>query len=282
MCQKACAPVTICIDATNPSGVLENQNKTNKLNELLNHLEELKNNFLFDINISNPTSKEVQNLSKLYFGSSYYETNCFRGYPIFGSFKQFYQTKSKYILHLDCDMIFYEQKDYSWINAAINLMNENEDILCVLPRGGPPHTDKKLHQGTTKYNIDDQRRVFLFKNFTSRHYLIHRERFLSLLPVKPLWLSWREPFYSKFSNNGKMLCWESIIEFAMKKSDFWRADLMTDKAWSVHPGDRDTKFLSLLPNIMSSVEKGTYPNGQKGNFDIITDDWKSFLNGVEY
>jgi len=278
MCQKARAPVTICIDATKPSGVLENQNKTNKLNELLNYLEELKNNFLFDIIISNPTNKEVQNLSKVYFGSSYYETNCFRGYPIFGSFNQFYQSKSKYILHLDCDMIFYEKKDFSWINAAIKMMNENEDILCVLPRGGPPHTDKKLHQGTTKYNIDDKRRVFLFKNFTSRHYLIHRERFVSLLPVKPLWLSWREPIKSRLFGNGNMLCWEAMVEKALENSSLWRADLMTEQAWSLHPGDRSKKFYQLLPQIIDSVNRNEFPEDHRGHFDLRLNEWENYLN----
>ena len=28
-------------------------------------------------------------------------------------------------------------------------MEENEDVLCVLPRGGPPTKDGSLHQGTT-------------------------------------------------------------------------------------------------------------------------------------
>ena len=163
---------------------------------------------------------------------SYNDTHCFRGYPIYGSFKQFIDTDAKYILHLDCDMIFYEEPTFSWIKEGVRLMEENEDILCVLPKGGPPTKDGFLHQGTTPYQVDEKRGLYLFKNFTSRHYLIHRERFLSLLPLKPLWLSWREPIKSMFFGNGKMLCWEAMVEHALDKSDMWRADLMTDQAWS--------------------------------------------------
>ena len=90
-------------------------------------------------------------------------------------------------------MLFYEAPDYSWINDGVKVMEENDDILCVLPRGGPPSANGSLHQGSTLFQVDKKRNLFLFKNFTSRHYLIHRERFLSLLPMKPLWLSWREP-----------------------------------------------------------------------------------------
>ena len=164
------------------------------------------------------------------------QSHCFRGYPICGSFKQFVDTNEKYLLHLDCDMIFYEENGYSWIQEGIRIMEENEDILCVLPKGGPPRQDGSLNQGSTPYKVDKERGLYLFKNFTSRHYLIHRERFLSLLPLEAVWLSWREPIKSKLFGNGKLLCWETIVEKAMEKSSFWRADLMTDKAWSLSSG----------------------------------------------
>ena len=66
-----------------------------------------------------------------------------------GSIRQFHKNNSDYILHLDCDMLFYEEEGFSWIDSAINLMDENKDILCTLPRGGPPTFDGELHQGTT-------------------------------------------------------------------------------------------------------------------------------------
>jgi hypothetical protein len=175
-------------------------------------------------------------------------------------------------------MIFYEAPGFSWIQKGIKIMEENEDILCVLPRGGPPTKDGYLHQGTTLYEVDGKRGLYLFKNFTSRHYLIHRERFLSLLPLKPLWLSWREPIKSRLFGNGKMLCWESMVEEALTKSDMWRADLMTDQAWSLHPGDRSEEFYQLLPQIIDSVNRNEFPEKQRGHFDLRLSGWKHFLN----
>ena len=175
-------------------------------------------------------------------------------------------------------MLFYEEEGFSWIDSAINLMDENKDILCTLPRGGPPTFDGELHQGTTFYKKDELRDVYLFKNFTSRHYLIHRKRFLSLLPMKPLWLSWREPFKSRFFGNGKMLCWENIVEHALGKSTLWRADLMTHEAWSLHPGDRSDEFLHLLPKIIDNLDQNYFPDSQRGHFDLRLEDWQSFLH----
>ena len=203
-------------------------------------------------------------------GYPFKETHCFRGYPIFGSFKQFTDTSSKYLLHLDCDMIFYEAPDFSWIQEGMRIMEENEDILCVLPRGGPPNKDETLHQGTTEYQTDKKRELFLFKNFTSRHYLIHKQRFMSLLPLKPLWLSWREPIKCRFLGKGKMLCWESMVGEALENSNLWRADLMTDQAWSIHPGDRSAEFYKLLPKIIESVSRNDFPIIKVGT---LTLDW---------
>jgi len=175
-------------------------------------------------------------------------------------------------------MIFYEEPGFSWIQEGVRIMEENEDILCVLPRGGPPTKDGSLHQGSTSYKTDEKRGLYLFKNFTSRHYLIHRERFLSLLPLKPLWLSWREPIKSRLFGTGKMLCWETMVEYALEKSDLWRADLMKDQSWSLHPGDRSAEFYQLLPQIIDSVNRNEFPEEQRGHFDLRLSDWKHFLN----
>jgi hypothetical protein len=192
--------------------------------------------------------------------------------------RQFHKDDSDYVLHLDSDMLFYEEKGTSWIESGIELMEKYDDVVCVLPRGGPPTSDDYLFQGTTDYEIDQGREIYLFKNFTSRHYLVHRKRFLELLPMKPIWLSWREPIKSMLLGNGKMLCWETIVESAISKSKYWRADLMTTDAWSLHPGDRCDKFQSLLPHIIKRINQGIYPKEQAGHFDLKLDCWENFID----
>ena len=101
---------------------------------------------------------------------------------------------------------------------------------------------------------------------------------MSLLPLKPKWLSWREPIKSRLFGNGKMLCWEAMVELALEKSDMWRADLMTNQAWSLHPGDRSEQFYQLLPQIIDSVNRNEFPEKQRGHFDLRLNDWRHFLN----
>ena len=278
MCKRGQSHVSLVLDSKKPSGVLSNTVKQSGFKLLHDLLRDLERKYEFKLILAEYRKRQIRSKNRLQFNYPFNETHCFRGYPIYGSFKQFIDTEAKYILHLDCDMIFYEEPNFSWVQEGIRVMQENEDILCVLPRGGPPTKDKSLHQGTTPYKIDEKRGLYLFKNFTSRHYLIHRERFLSLLPLKPLWLSWREPIKSRLFGNGKMLCWEAMVEHALTNSEMWRADLMTQRAWSLHPGDRSEEFYQLLPQITDSVNRNEFPEEQRGHFDIKLGDWRHFLN----
>ena len=279
MLKKANVTPQVVIDTTTPGGVLGKASTKTHLSGLLDKLSVLQEKgHLFKTDQFSPDLREVQMLSSIHFGVPHRETHCFRGYPVHGSIHQFHQKDSDYILHLDCDMIFYESPGFSWIQEGIKIMEQNEDILCVLPRGGPPTKDDTLHQGNTVYKVDENRGLYLFKNFTSRHYLIHKERFLSLLPLKPLWLSWREPIKSRLFGTGKMLCWEAMVEHALDKSNLWRADLMTDQTWSLHPADRSEQFYQLLPQIIDSVNLNEFPEEQRGHFDLRLSDWNHFLN----
>lgn len=275
MASKAGCHTEVIVDASKPNGVLGESLKQSELSEVTEILEDIKKHSSFKTEVLSPSLSEVLQLSETHFGRPYRETHCFRGYPIHGSIRQFHKYDSDYILHLDSDMLFHEAKDFSWIKSGVDLMEENEDILCVLPRGGPPTSDGNLDQGTTYYKKDESRDVYLFKNFTSRHYLVHRNRFLSLLPITPAWLSWREPIKSRLFGNGKMLCWETTVEKALEQSSLWRADLMTSKAWSLHPGERNNEFHEKLPSITRQVAKGHFPTAQAGSFDLKLGEWEA-------
>lgn len=276
--QKGESNVSVILDTGTPTGVLGNSLVQPDLNGTIQEIEKLQTSHKFNFIKTKYDSTTIKETNRIQLGFPYKKTHCFRGYPIYGSFNQFLDTDSKYILHMDCDMIFYEASEYSWIKEGIRVMEENEDILCVLPKGGPPIKDGTLHQGTTQYQIDKKRGLYLFKNFTSRHYLIHRKRFLSLMPMKPLWLSYRERIKNRLLGNGNMLCWETMVELALENSSLWRADLMSDQAWSLHPGDRSEKFYNFLPKIIECTNRNEFPNEQRGHFDLRLNTWEQYLN----
>ena len=75
-----------------------------------------------------------------------------------------------------------------------------------------------------------------------------------------------------------MLCWEAIVEKALKNSSLWRADLMTEQAWSLHPGERNKEFQIKLPLITEQISQGNFPSAQAGHYDLNLDWWVDFLN----
>ena len=75
-----------------------------------------------------------------------------------------------------------------------------------------------------------------------------------------------------------MLCWEAMVEKVLENSSLWRADLMSDQAWSLHPGDRSEKFYNLLPEIIESMNRNEFPAEQRGHFDLKLNAWEQYLN----
>ena len=227
------------IDTSPVSGYYKNHRELSRLSELKDLGNNLLNEGLIDEVVQIDYNREVVNSAyRRHFGKNFPETHCFRGYPYYGSILPFEFSDSEYIAHLDSDMLIYHQEGFDWIQEAIDIMEENQDIICCLPLSGPPLSKGQLHQGTTEYKFDKKRDIYLFKNFTSRIFIMNKERFTSLLPMKIDWLSWREPIKSKLFGNGKMLCWEVSVTSAIEKSTFYRADLAKKFAWSLHPPER--------------------------------------------
>ena len=262
------------IDTSPVSGYYKNHRELSKLSELKDLGNNLLNESLIDEVLQINYNQEFINSSyRKHFGKNFPETHCFRGYPYYGSILPFESSDSEYIAHLDSDMLIYQEEGFDWIQKAIEIMEENQDIICCLPLSGPPSNDGKLNQGLTEYTYDCRRQIYLFKNFTSRIFVVNKERFLSLLPMKALWLSWREPLKSKYFGNGKLLCWEASVSRALEKSGLFRADLASKSSWSLHPFERSDRFYKNVEKLIKLVESGFFPDQQAGQYELDLDWW---------
>ena len=262
------------IDTSPVSGYYKNHREQSRFSELKDLGNHLLNEGLIDEVLQIDYNRKFVNAAyRVHFGKKFPETHCFRGYPYYGSILPFESSDSEYIAHLDSDMLIYQEEGFDWIKEAIQIMEDNQDIFCCLPLSGPPLPDGQLHQGTTEYKFDEKRNIYLFKNFTSRIFVINKERFTSLLPMKIDWLSWREPIKSKLFGNGKMLCWEVSVTSAIEQSNFYRADLASTSSWSLHPSERGERFNSMIPELISKIESGWFPIKQAGHYDLNLDWW---------
>jgi hypothetical protein len=55
----------------------------------------------------------------------------------------------------------------------------------------------------------------------------------------------------------------------------YRIDLMTERAFVVHPNDKGARFLRLLPDIAAAVERGDVPRAQRGWENLKLDAWET-------
>jgi hypothetical protein len=220
-------------------------------------------------------SKNFRNRAyKKHFGKKMWETHNFRGYPILGSLFSIEQTETDYMVHFDSDMLLHQQSDYNWIEEGIKLLQKYKDIISVSPLSGPPTKNGKLIQQTEvgEPHEHDEGGFYRFKTFTSRVFLIDRKRFDLLLPLQtniPLKLRIK----SYLTGNSLLPPWEDMVGNRLEKTPYFRVDLDSPKAWTIHPNLRGPELFKALPDIIEKIEAGWYPSGQGGYYDLKLELW---------
>ncbi|MDJ1178236.1 hypothetical protein PJF56_05115 [Roseofilum sp. BLCC_M91] len=215
-------------------------------------------------------------------------THNYKGYPILGTIFSLEEPTGDYLLHFDSDMMLYQQSDYSWIEAGIEVFKNHPEVMAVRPLSGPPTEDKKFYQGKKKYTKDPDG-FYKFKFFSSRAYLIDRKRFDSLLPLPVLWRSyrnqWLNPLPSQmktilncYTGKGKLASWEVMVSQRIENNAYVRATMDSPQAWTIHPNTRSPKFIAALPEIIQAIESGQYPSTQAGYYDLKLNDWLNYLS----
>ena len=89
MCKRALAHVTLVLDTQEPIGVLSKTVKQSGLQPLQDLLEDLAQKYNFELMLAEYQKQQIRSRNILQFNYPHRETHCFRGYPIYGSFKQF-------------------------------------------------------------------------------------------------------------------------------------------------------------------------------------------------
>jgi hypothetical protein len=197
----------------------------------------------------------------------------YRGIPLFGYVGGLERVPSRFHLCFDSDILVYQQPGFDWVAEGIALLEENPDILCVAPHPGPPRDDGALLDQADPYSLGPGG-AFLFTTFSSRRFLIDRDRFKRLLPLPltaPSRRIWLEAF---FRHRSPLQSWESMVSKRMNEAGFVRAHLATRSAWSLHAPDHGPDFVKLLPFLIECVERGLAPPEQAGRYDLDLELWK--------
>lgn len=209
-------------------------------------------------------------------------THNYKGYPILGSIYALEEVPGDYVLHFDSDMLLHQQPGYSWITAAIDLIERRDDVMFVRPLSGTPAEDGFFYQKVPFTKHPDG--FYQFKFFGSRAFLLQRQKFERLLPLPVLWRGYKNRWMTQLPpvvltevnrslGRGSLDSWEVMISQKLEATPYCRATLSDPRAWTVHPTDRSPRFLNNLPELIRRIEAGETPEGQAGYYDLKLDAW---------
>ncbi len=201
------------------------------------------------------------------------ETRDYRGCPSLARVLAIEETRGDYLACFDSDMLLYQAPGHDWIREGIRLFQQAPDVMFVAPRPGPPAGGGNLRQ-PVEYERDP-RGFFRFNTFSSRDFLIDRRRFARLLPIDPGYISWKRRLLGRVTGASALQVWEVLISGKLGQTHYFRADLDSAGAWTLHAPDHGPAFLRALPGIISKVESGFFPPGQAGDYDLRLDAWPS-------
>ena len=220
-------------------------------------------------------------IMKKHLGSQWLSTHDFRGGPIYPLLFGYEQAQNAdYFLHFDSDVFLHQPMEASWVKNAISLMEEYENILTATPLPGPPTPTGALKKQDIDYvggYEKDERGFYVFEAFTARRHLLHCDRYETLLPLPREHISWKRRLWTLVFGGSALWSWEKMVGKALEDSSFIRADLIDPGSWTLHALHKDEWFYDHLEEIIERVEKGTFPEDQRGNYDLANDAWKTKL-----
>jgi hypothetical protein len=198
-----------------------------------------------------------------------------RGTPVLAYIAGIEIEDADYIVHFDSDMLIHQAEGHSWIEEGIGVLRACPDVMAVLPMSGPPAPDGRNRQQDEigEAYVWDEAGFFRYKTFTSRLFLIDRRRFAELLPLRtglPLWAK----VLDGLGLRPALPEWETMVAARLDATSFYRVDLASPHAWSLHPTIRGADFEAALPDLVHRVEKGEYPIAQGGYYDLLLDEWR--------
>jgi hypothetical protein len=266
----------LVMDVAPPSSDFKHRPGISSLEALYTCGEALKSAGVVDRILSVDYSEDFHRAAyKKHLGRYLPNTHNHRGAPVLPYIYAIEAAETDYFLHFDSDMLLYNQKGWSWVEEAIDHLKANPDLVCIMPRFGPPAHNRSTYQicaaptspdMNLDYLIPDETdSLFKMRVFTSRIYLFDLRRLEKLLPLKP-----------ELKANGGLISWEQMVGSAM--NFYCRADMKNPRAWTLHPVKHNAKWLAVLPSIIQEVEQGRYPDEQAGEYNIRLGSWLRRLN----
>lgn len=247
-----------------------------KIQQIANTL--LTNGIVSDVYYIEKEDPLISITSKKYFRNIVKETHEYGGIGITSYLAGIELCKTRYVLHFDGDMLLYQKPDFTWHEKALQLLEENSDCISISAGSAPLgnlNLSKPSYEHWSKLKV--VKNAFKDEFFSARQCLIDKERLEKLLPILkgPALL---ETLLVKYLNRGYPRAVENMFFKRFKYAGKYRFIMSANDCWVLHPLDKPQEYINLLPEIISSVNKGIVPEDQFGHENIQLNAWVEFLN----
>lgn len=213
-----------------------------------------------------------ENLGQKYFGFPLQKMRDHRGVPLLGWIAGMEAAQTDFVVHFDSDILLYQSRGYSWIDTGMALIKEDPLAMFVAPFPGPPSGDRTLRAQVVPPEIDERGNL-RFKTFSSRRFLVSKQRLEKLIPTPMQYISTKRHLLMQFGFGNSLCPWEHCVSCALEKSNYYRVHLNSPNAWALHCPDHGRAWRNSLSAIIKDVEDGTYPAEQGGYYDLILSAW---------
>ncbi len=203
-------------------------------------------------------------LNKKYFKNRVKETHDFRGAPITAYLVGFAACKTQFLVRYDGDVLLHQTKS-DWVFQGIDLLKNHADCMAVSPRPSPPVCNQKVD-----FDFDPQ---FWFSTRCTLFDLFKFNKTIPFLEGK----YFVEVRLRKLFRKTYPPAFETILGERLKKLGFKNYYLLNQGSWLLHPEEKNSLFIKLLPAILPLVEQGNYPKEQADHEILDLNAWKQFL-----
>jgi hypothetical protein len=217
-------------------------------------------------------NRRCRRLSKKHFGRSVSRVRDLRGVPLFGWIAGLEEARTDFVVWFDSDILLHQETGFNWIESGMALIADDPTVMFVAPHPGPPASDGNL-RGQTIPPIVDGAGNFRFKTFSSRRFLISKQRFENMLPIRLVYAPGKNRMLSRLGLGKAPLPWEQCVSRSLQRSEYYRVHLGNPKAWALHSPDHSTAWIEALPRISTRIEAGDYPTEQGGFYDLVLSSW---------
>ncbi len=261
--------VVVLVDETSPTGRLTGNRSPCSLQQLRDELATLRKAGLDFREVALDLGEaSVRGTFEKWFGTSRVSLRCAGGTPIYAFLFGLEQAKTRYRLHVDSDMLFFDPGPNSWIAAAIAVLERHDRVIFVTQMMGPPALDGTDHEFLPPHRKEFGLRVS--HAFSTRCFLYDDQKLQSFLPLVPARFRFPRSVIYRLMRGSAFKPLEQMIELQQENACLYRCALEAEFGFNLHAWNKAFFEDDKIQGTIEDIERGHVPDAQRGSANLLS------------